>query len=215
MGTNLPIDALTDRALYDALMDRLRPVTSRPLKSRESGAEVNRVLGRHRENVVEEIIAALHELHPDDFESLCEALLQKLDFEDVSKVGAHWAGTLGDGGGDLTARMSRPGLPPLVVRVQAKRQRANVGPGAIQQLRGALRAGEQGIFITTSRFTRAAVEEAVAEGKPPVGRLDGPAIAAYMIANEVGVRTATLSIPRFDRRALQRILRSDEDAPAS
>ena len=107
--------------------------------------------------------------------------------------------------------MRQPGLPPLAVRAQAKRQRANVGPGAIQQLRGALKAGEQGILLTTSRFTRKAIEEAEAEGKPPIGRLDGSAIARFFLELGIGVRSRRVDLPRFDPELLHAVLAGSTD----
>ncbi len=215
MGTNFPIDEAIDQHLDELLAERLRPVRSDAPKNRRSAEELNRALERHRGLVEDEILGAILELHPDAFEVLAQELLLALGFKDVKRVGAHWSGTLGDGGVDLTARMDQPGLPPLEVRAQAKRQRGNVGPGAIQQLRGALHAGQQGIFLTTSRFTRRAIEEAAAEGKPPIGRLDGPSIAQYLILHGIGVRTQSVTLPRFDPRALRERLLVATDATAA
>jgi restriction system protein len=210
-GPNSAVDEDVDAHLGGLLADRIRPVQTTAIRSRRIEEEINRLLQRHREYLAEEILEAVMRLTPDGFEQLCRVILEKLEFENVERVGAQFAGTLGDGGVDLRARLSQQGLPPLDVLVQAKRQRGNVGPGPIQQLRGALRAGQQGIFITTSRFTQRAVEEAAADGRTAIGTLDGPMIADLLAKFGVAVRSRVVNLDRFEPRLIAQAL-ADNDA---
>jgi hypothetical protein len=204
MGTNFAIETAIDARLAELVADRLTPVAVSVSESRRIAAEIDREIGRQRTAVESELLALISGLTPTDFEVLCGIVLEQLGFEDVDKKGAQWKGTLGDGGVDLEARLRQPGFPPLLLRVQAKRQQGNVGPGVVQQLRGALRAGEQGIVMTTSAFTRAALDEASAPGKPPIGLLPGVEIAKVLARAEIGVRRRPLETMLLEPEALRR-----------
>jgi restriction system protein len=87
-----------------------------------------------------------------------------------------------------------------VIYIQAKRWEGTVGRPEIQKFVGALQGerARKGIFITTSSFTKEAVQfAAVVETK--VVLIDGQALAGFMIDNGVGVSpVASYEIKRVD-----------------
>lgn len=206
MGTNLVLDEEADEHLATILENSLRPVIFTFPESRLKEEAVNRSLDEHRQLVEAEIVDMFHKLKPDEFERLCAVILERMDFQVVDVVGASTIKKLGDEGVDIEARMSQRGLPSLRVRVQVKRQVANVGPDAIRGLRGSLKAAEQAIFMTASRFTKKAVDEANADGKTPVGLLDGSDLAHLLIELGIGVKSETLTMPRFDPGAVHALV---------
>lgn len=211
IGTNFPLPESLDLYLAEILADRLRPVPVTIPESRRAEEGINRSIEHHRALIEAEILTSISSMSADDFETLSRLILEAVGLEDVRQTGAKWAHSLGDGGVDLEAQLSQRGFPPLRVRAQAKRQAANVGPGPVQRLRGALRAGEQGVFLTTSRFTKQAVEEAQADGKPPIGLVDGSTIAKVMIDSGLAVKTTEMAVHRFDPSHLAQLVSDPGD----
>lgn len=128
------------------------------------------------------LLARLQRIEPRDLELLIEKLLAARGYVTV-EVTAY----SNDGGIDLRAEYT-DGLVPERIAVQVKRQLANVGRPAIQNLRGSLATHERGLFITTGSFTKGAREEALRPTAAPVGLLAGEALAGLMIQHRVGVR---------------------------
>jgi hypothetical protein len=60
-----------------------------------------------------------------------------------------------------------------LVQVQAKRWLHSVGRKEVAELRGSLQPFAKGAVVTTSHFTRAAINEASGEGKNPITLIDG------------------------------------------
>lgn len=61
--------------------------------------------------VERDLLGHLRELPPSRFEELCALYLRTLGCEDVKVIGAAAAGSLGDGGMDVTGTLAQPGLP--------------------------------------------------------------------------------------------------------
>ena len=64
-----------------------------------------------------------------------------LGCEDAVVIGAATAGSLGDGGIDVTGTLSLPGLPPVQLRGTSERVSGGVGPSVVTQLRGSVGPG--------------------------------------------------------------------------
>ena len=80
-----------------------------------------------------------------------------------------------DGGVDVNARAgSRIWIfENSLVQVQAKRWLHSVGRKEVAELRGSLQPFARGAVITTSHFSKAAINEASEEGKNPIALVDG------------------------------------------
>lgn len=141
------------------------------------------------------LLARLQDLTPADFEHFARRLLEVDGFQDV-KVTA----VSKDGGLDGFGRL-KVGLAMMSVAFQCKRWQGPVGRPEVEKFRGAIQGEfEQGIFFTTSDFTREAREASIKKGAVPIVLLNGDAIANLMIQRDFGVvrRPLTLYVDALD-----------------
>ena len=120
---------------------------------------------------------------PKSFENLCQRLLRESGCIDV-KV----SGGANDKGIDGTAVL-RLGLISFPVKFQCKRYGSTqVTPNLIREFRGSLGQIDKGIFITTSRFTRAAKEEGQdpTKGKT-MDMIDGDMLCDLLRQYKIGI----------------------------
>jgi HJR/Mrr/RecB family endonuclease len=124
------------------------------------------------ENVerVERVRGELLAMEPRNFELFVKDLLVHCGFSDVcvTRFSA-------DGGVDVNARASSRIwiFENTIVQVQAKRWLHSVGRKEVAELRGSLRPFARGAVVTTSHFSKAAINEANEEGKNPIVLVDG------------------------------------------
>lgn len=134
-----------------------------------------------------ELLKHLRGLSGDRFESFIEALLIKMGYENVQLRGGS-----GDEGVDLLCEMSQ-GINQIKTAVQGKCKQAHnkVGPNAVRLLRDVLPRFQcsQGVLITTSSFTKEAIEAANEQGRLPIILIDGDQTAELAVEHEVGVRS--------------------------
>jgi len=145
-----------------------------------------------------EIIERVLLLHPDAFEQLIIDLMNGMGYGAGGE--SHRIGRAGDGGVDGVISEDKLGLD--VVYLQAKRYALEnaIGPEQIRGFIGALsiRRASKGVFVTTSRFTASAKEEAKMSGQRVI-LIDGKRLATLMIQYGVGVRvTDTVLIKEID-----------------
>ena len=135
------------------------------------------------------LIAKLQDLEPYEFERFARKLLEVYGFEDVRVTS-----TSRDGGIDGFGRL-KVGLAMMSVAFQCKRWQGLVGRPEVDKFRGAIQGEfEQGIFFTTSDFTREAKEASIKKGAVPIVLLNGDAIAELMIQREFGVVRRPLTL---------------------
>lgn len=137
-----------------------------------------------QENLANEVLEKVLEQSPQFFEKLVVELLVKMGYG-TGKI----TGRTGDGGIDGIIDEDKLGLD--VIHIQAKRWQIgnNVGRRELQHFVGALDGehGKKGVFITTSSFTREAIEYNPVNVK--LAKIDGKKLANLMIAYNVGVST--------------------------
>lgn len=111
---------------------------------------------------------------PELFEHFVRDLLASTGFVDVAVTKFSQ-----DGGVDVNAYASGSMWPieRLLVQVQAKRWLHTVGRKDVAELRGSLEPFARGAVITTSHYSRAAVQEASSPGKAPIVLVDGYTLA--------------------------------------
>jgi HJR/Mrr/RecB family endonuclease len=119
---------------------------------------------------IERVRGKLLAMEPRNFEFFIKDLLLHCGYIDVcvTKFSA-------DGGVDVNARAGGRiwVFENTLVQVQAKRWLHSVGRKEVAELRGSLRPFAKGAVITTSHFSRAAINEAGEEGKSPIALVDG------------------------------------------
>jgi restriction endonuclease len=120
MGTNLAPSAAADSRLEDLTEDRLIPVSGPEPAARRLEVRLNIDAQRVTERVELDLLEHLRSLTPQQTEDLCALYLRALGCDNVKVVGAAAAGSLGDGGIDVTGILAQPGLPAIRLAVQVK-----------------------------------------------------------------------------------------------
>ena len=117
----------------------------------------------------EEVIKRIRNLSASEFEKLVANLLEKgMGFKDVQLTPF-----AKDRGIDIEAIQDIGGLVQLSLKVQVKLWTNNVGIKELRLFRDALGSNDQGAIVTTSDFTKAAIEAAEEMGQPRIGLIAG------------------------------------------
>jgi restriction system protein len=151
-----------------------------------------------RKDLAEEILQRVKGCSPNFFERLVVELLVKMGYGGTRQDAGRAIGRSGDEGIDGVIHEDRLGLD--VIYLQAKRWEAVVGRPEIQKFVGALQGqrAKKGVFITTSDFTKDAVEY-VRNIDNKVVLINGSLLANLMIDHDVGVSlAATYEIKKID-----------------
>lgn len=151
-----------------------------------------------RNNLASDLIQQIMECSPSFFERMVVDLLVKMGYGGTRKDAGQAVGQSGDEGIDGIINEDRLGLD--VIYIQAKRWEASVGRPEIQKFVGALQGqrAKKGIFITTSSFSKQAIDYA-SMIESNVVLIDGETLAKLMIDNNVGVSPiAAYEIARVD-----------------
>lgn len=105
-----------------------------------------------------------------------------------------------DGGVDGVVRKDRLGLSSVYVQAKRYKDGNSVGAPAIQQFAGSMqeRRADEGVFVTTSTFTKAALESAK-NLRARIALIDGDRLAEIMYELGVGVTTqSVITLRRID-----------------
>lgn len=151
-----------------------------------------------RSGLAEEILQQVKSCSPGFFERLVVDLLVSMGYGGTRADAGEVIGRSGDGGIDGTIKEDRLGLD--VIYVQAKRWENTVGRPDIQQFAGALQGqkARKGVFITTSGFSKAALDYA-RDIESSLVLVDGEELAGLMIDHDIGVTVETsFEIKRMD-----------------
>ena len=139
------------------------------------------------QNLADDILQKIMEMSPSFFENLVIQLLESMGYGKGTVTGRS-----GDGGIDGIIGEDKLGLD--VIHIQAKRWCSgnNVGRKELQSFVGALagQSGRKGVFITTSSFTKEAIDYNPANVK--IAKIDGNRLAHLMIEHNVGVTSKTI-----------------------
>lgn len=140
------------------------------------------------------------------FEDFLREYLQRIGFEEVQVTQKSK-----DGGIDLKAIRKGVGdLSELDVShycIQAKRysSKNKIDVKTIRELRGVLRENERGMIITTSDFSKEAVDEAGSDNRKPIALVNGNTLVASCIDNGIGF----LYKPVFSKEQMDIFIKKD------
>jgi restriction system protein len=135
------------------------------------------------------LLDRLYELSPTQFEHFARLLLIAYGFVQVTVTQVSKDGGI-DGHGLL-----KIGLARMSVAFQCKRWEGAVQRPEVDKFRGAIQGEyEQGLFFTTSDFTKGAMDASIRKGAVPVILLNGESIVDLMIEKEFGVQKKPLQI---------------------
>jgi restriction system protein len=167
--------------------------------SRTPQERIDQAVEELNESLSEQLLELIHSQTDRFFENLVLDVLREMGYG-AGRGAIRHQGGVHDGGIDGIISLDRLGLEK--VYIQAKRWRENsVGRPEIQAFSGALRgrAASKGVFITTSTFTKHAVEfaERVSDS---IVLVDGDRLTSLMIEYGVGVQTErTVRVADADR----------------
>jgi restriction system protein len=155
---------------------------------------------RIRKSLADELLAKVIDLSPAFFERLVIELLVKMGYGGSIKDAGKAIGKSGDEGIDGTIKEDRLGLD--IIYVQAKRWKTGnvVGRPEIHKFVGALagQGAKKGIFITTSSFTKEALDYAP-KNETKIVLIDGERLAQHMIDFNIGCTTQQIyELKRID-----------------
>lgn len=140
-----------------------------------------------RKSLASELINKVVDLSPTFFEKLVVELLVKMGYGGSIKDAGKAMGKSGDEGIDGTIKEDKLGLD--IIYIQAKRWKPGnvVGRPELQKFVGALagQGAKKGIFITTSNFTKEAIEY-TPRNETKIVLIDGHQLAQLMIDYNLG-----------------------------
>lgn len=148
-----------------------------------------RYLSTFRQKMLQE----LKKMTPAAFEAFGREILDGYGFENTQVTSV-----AKDGGIDGFGRL-KVGLAFLNVAFQCKRwKNTTIQRPEIDRFRGAAQGSyEQGIFFTTSTYSKGAIDASIKPGAIPIVLLDGLAIVDLMIQKRIRVETTLMEIPTF------------------
>lgn len=151
-----------------------------------------------REALAIEVLERIKSVSPARFEELVVELLVKMGYGGTQEDAGRVVGKSGDGGIDGIINEDRLGLD--VIYIQAKRWEADVGRPEIQKFVGALAGNKanKGVFITSSGFTKGAIDYA-SQVNHRVVLIDGAMLAELMMDYDLGVSVKDVyTVKRLD-----------------
>lgn len=167
------------KTLTDAESLNVYPETQTPEETIQTTTELL------KSNLKNDLLQIIKDKSPLFFEQLVVDLLVAMGYGGSHQDAAQAIGKTNDGGIDGVISENRLGLDKIYI--QAKRWENTVGRPDIQQFKGALadQVAKKGVFITTSNFSKEAIESAKKSG---IVLIDGNKLTSLMIEFGLGVQ---------------------------
>jgi restriction system protein len=146
------------------------------------------------EDLSSQLIDMIMDKTPDFFERLVVELLEKMGYG--TGVVTQYSN---DGGIDGLVTTDELGFRPIMTQAKRYMPGQAVGRPEVQSFVGALNGANNGVFITTARFTKEAISYAEGYPNATISLIDGRRLAELMIKYDIGVSTIrTVRIKRID-----------------
>lgn len=188
------------KLLFSLWNNSLDDISNKALHKEESDLlpeeKINEAFVEHVEIVQMQVLDRILNNSPAFFEHLVMDLLIKMGYG-YDKTSGVVTGRSHDGGIDGIINEDKLGLD--LIYVQAKRYNESaVGRKEIQAFVGAMENVQKGVFITTSKFTKEAIEFANRQHKS-IKLIDGPLLADLLVKYQVGINIVkTYSLYKID-----------------
>ncbi|MDD2599829.1 MAG: HTH domain-containing protein [Kiritimatiellae bacterium] len=150
-------------------------------------------ISKHNKEVRKKLHQKLLSIRPELFEELVSQLLAEMGFESIEVT--KYAN---DGGIDVRGILQIGDVIRIKMAVQVKRWKRNIQSPTVQQVRGSLGIHEQGLIITTSNFSKGAIEEANQPDKTPVALMNGVQLVSLLIQYNLGIRRVSHDLLELD-----------------
>lgn len=155
-------------------------------------------MSTNRAAVEGDVLQAALALSPTGFEDLVIRLLKRMGYGKAGSVERTSAS--GDAGVDGIISQDPLGLDRIYVQAKRYAEDRTIDRPRIHEFAGALlgKQGDRGVFITTSRFSSGAIQEAE-RINARIELIDGHRLAELLVAHEVGVQVdQTVTLYRLD-----------------
>ena len=172
---------------------------------RTAATEVEQAIEHWNDRTKQELLVQLGDIDPGTFEELIGELLERIGFEDVEVTKRS-----GDGGIDVRGILTVGGVTRVKTAIQVKRWANNVPDRIVRELRGSIGPAEQGLIITTSRFTKAAIKEAEMTERAPVALINGELLVELLAEHEIGVKRESRPVLQLDETTLAGATATDD-----
>ena len=196
VGIDFPTASRKKYFLYDETNGRFSSLQKKseiPSKANEDKnhlTQVRNLYDSYLKDFKSNILAQLKKMNAYDFEKFCMQLIKVYGFNNVAVTQKSRDGGI-DGYGKL-----KVGLAYMSVAFQCKRwDNTTISRKEIDAFRGAIQGEyEQGIFFTTSSFSKEAMKFSIKQGAVPVILIDGNMIVDFMIEKQFGIEHEDLPI---------------------
>lgn len=144
-----------------------------------------------------ELVKKIQTLKPDALEKIVLQLLRAMGYGQKDSDAEHLGGA-GDEGVDGVINLDPLGLQKVYIQAKRYKDGSPITPTTVQAFIGALdsKRAAGGVFITTSDFTKAAVDAAHKSSRH-IELINGPSLGKLLIEYKVGVRSIQ-TIDRFE-----------------
>lgn len=156
---------------------------------------LNQAAQNIREKVYEDILDTILSKTPYEFEKLVVKLLDKMGYGGQVKDAAQVTQATTDGGIDGIIKEDILGLGKIHIQAKRYARENSVGREEIQKFVGALAVAQsnKGVFITTSSYSKGAIEYADSlYGSTNMVLIDGVKLAEYIYDYSLGMQTEQL-----------------------
>lgn len=155
----------------------------------------NKTYKQNNQLLPEKLLEKVKTCNPYFFEKLSLDLLNKMEFYKVKSFKGELTAKSNDGGVDGLIYLDPLSIKP--VYFQSKRWKNNISRPEMQKFVGALndKSADTGIYITTSSFTKGAIETAKTAN---IRLIDGKTLVKLMIKYKVGIKIQEYEIKMID-----------------
>lgn len=140
----------------------------------------------HKNNIKQQVLDEILDSNPAFFEQLVVDLLIKMGYG-CDETSGIVVGSPNDGGIDGIINEDKLGLDKIYLQAKRYSRDNIVGRPVLQMFVGAMENVKKGVFITTSKFSKKALEYADKQQQKNLKLIDGEMLAELMIKYEVGV----------------------------
>lgn len=151
--------------------------------------QINDLYLIYKRTKYEEIIDMILSKTPEAFERVVVQLLQKMGYGRPFKDAGRTTQLSRDGGIDGEIREDVLGLGRISIQAKRYQRDQSIGRPEVQAFAGALQGNRstKGVFITTSKFTKDAIDYARSLANVTIVLIDGMQLAEYMYQYGLGV----------------------------
>ena len=188
-------------ALYDESVPQDKDQPTKTIKNIAEELPEERIgaaLEEHIASVKQQVLDCILNNSPDFFERLVLDLLLKMGYG-YGKQAGQVTGRPHDGGIDGIISEDKLGLDLIYIQAKRYAPKNKIGRSELQAFTGAMEHIQKGVYITTSGFTKEAVQFMNKQQQKNIKLIDGELLSELLVRYEVGVVPAqSITIYKID-----------------